>query len=253
MLRWKFGLVPRESPSPTAKELTPETLQLAAPDLPRLHNPAPSQTQLTWIGHSTFLIQHHGQNSLTDPIFGDCLTPIPGVRLRQSTLKPVRLMQSAASHINAGNLSERIPAPPGDGEMAGLARLLNQMFDRLENSFQPIKRSTADTSHELMTPLSIIRLHAERMRNQAELPEAIRHLLDEQLQEVTHLTETLEKLKVLTKADASALQLKLVPSATDEFIANFAEDAQLLAESKGYWLLALPLCPGPQRTGGGEF
>lgn len=156
-----------------------------------------------------------------------------GLRLRQSTLKPVRMMQTAASHITASNLSERIPAPPGDSEMAGLARLLNQMFDRLENSFQQIKRFTADASHELMTPLSVIRLHAEQMRNQPELPEAIRHSLDEQLQEVTHLVETLEKLKVLTKADASALQLKFAPSASDEFIASFAEDAQLLAESKG--------------------
>ncbi|HEX5397799.1 MAG TPA: ATP-binding protein, partial [Verrucomicrobiae bacterium] len=75
-------------------------------------------------------------------------------------------------------------------------------------------------------------LHAERMRNQPELPESVCRSLDEQLEEVTHLTETLEKLKVLTKADASALQLKLEPIPANEFIASFAEDAQLLAESK---------------------
>ena len=141
-------------------------------------------------------------------------------------------MQDAASRINASNLNERIPVPRGDGEMAGLAWLLNQMFDRLENSFKQIKRFTADTSHELMTPLAIIRLHAERMRNEPNLPERIRHSLDEQLQEVAHLTETLEKLMVLTKADSSVLPLNLKRSATADFIASFAEDAQLLAESK---------------------
>jgi signal transduction histidine kinase len=156
-----------------------------------------------------------------------------GLRLRRSTLKPVRLMQAAASHITASNLSERIPVPSGDSEMASLARLLNQMFDRLENSFQEIKRFTADTSHELLTPLSVIRLHAERMRDQPQLPDSVRNSLDEQLQEVTHLTETLEKLKVLTKADASALLLKRELSATDQFIASFAEDAQMLAEHQG--------------------
>lgn len=155
-----------------------------------------------------------------------------GLRLRRSTLKPVLMMQAAASHINASNLNERIPVPRGDGEMAGLARLLNQMFDRLENSFKQIKRFTADTSHELMTPLSVIRLHTERMRNEPGLPERVRQSLDEQLQEVAHLTETLEKLMVLTKADSSALPLDLKSSATAGFIANFAEDAQLLAESK---------------------
>jgi len=155
-----------------------------------------------------------------------------GLRLRRSTLKPVRLMQAAASHINASNLIERIPVPRGDGEMVGLATLLNQMFDRLEDSFKQIKRFTADTSHELMTPLSVIRLHGERMRDEPDLPERMRHSLDEQLQEVAYLTETLEKLMVLTKADSSVLPLNLKLSATREFIANFAEDAQLLAESK---------------------
>lgn len=156
-----------------------------------------------------------------------------GMRLRKSTLKPVRMMQDAAGHINASNLNERIPVPSGDGDMAGLARLLNQMFDRLENSFKQIKRFTADTSHELMTPLSVIRLHVERMRNEPDLPERIRQSLDEQLQVVAHLTETLEKLMVLTKADSSVLPLNLKRCATTDFIANFEEDAVLLSESKG--------------------
>lgn len=155
-----------------------------------------------------------------------------GMRLRRSTLEPVRLMKLTASHINASNLNERVAVPRGDSEMAGLARLLNQMFDRLENSFKQIKRFTADTSHELMTPLTVIRLHAERMRNETALPERIRQSLDEQLQEVAHLSETLEKLKVLTKADSSALPLDFKLSATSEFILNFSEDAQLLAEDK---------------------
>jgi signal transduction histidine kinase len=155
-----------------------------------------------------------------------------GMRLRRSTLEPVRTIKATASHINASNLNERIPVPRGDSEMAGLARLLNQMFDRLENSFKQIKRFTADTSHELMTPLAVIRLHAERMRNEAELPERIRQSLDEQLQEVAHLCETLEKLMVLTKADSSVLPLDLKSSSTSEFVSNFAEDAQLLVEDK---------------------
>ena len=163
------------------------------------------------------------------------LSTLVGLRLRRSTLKPVRLMQDAASHINANNLNQRLPVPRGDGDMAGLARLLNQMFDRLENSFKQIKRFTADTSHELMTPLSVIRLHMEKMRNEPGLPEHIRHSLDEQLQEVAHLTETLEKLMVLTKADSSVLPLNLKLSSTADLIANFAEDAQLLAESKERW------------------
>lgn len=160
------------------------------------------------------------------------LSVLVGMRLRRSTLEPVRMMKVTASHINASNLNERVPVPRGDGEMAGLARLLNQMFDRLENSFKQVKRFTADTSHELMTPLTVIRLHAERMRNDVELPERVRQSLDEQLQEVAHLSETLEKLMVLTKADSSVLPLDFKSFSTSEFILNFGEDAQLLAEDK---------------------
>ena len=156
-----------------------------------------------------------------------------GLVLRNSTLRPIRLMQSAARHISASNLSERIIVPPDSGEMSALAGLLNEMIDRLEKSFNHAKRFTAEVSHELMTPLSIIRLHTERLLNDPDLPAKYQHSVEEQLQETLHLTETLERLLMLAKADSSALLLKLQFVAVHEYVAQFAEDAQLLAESRG--------------------
>ncbi len=156
-----------------------------------------------------------------------------GLALRHSTLRPVRRMQAAARRISASNLGERIAVPPGGGEMAALARLLNEMIDRLEKSFNHAKRFTADVSHELMTPLSIIRLHTERLLNDPDLPAKHHHSVEEQLQETLHLADTLERLLMLAKADCSALSLKLRPVATADFMGQFAEDAQLLAESRG--------------------
>lgn len=156
-----------------------------------------------------------------------------GSRLRDSTLRPVRLMQTTARRISASNLSERIPVPTAGGEMAALARLLNEMIDRLEKSFNHAKRFTADTSHELMTPLSVIRLHTEKLLNDSDLPPKHRHSVEEQLQETLHLTETLERLLMLAKADSTVLPLKLQPVALQNFVGQFAEDAQLLAESRG--------------------
>jgi len=155
-----------------------------------------------------------------------------GLALRHSTLRPVRLMQAAARRISANNLGERIVVPPGSGEMAALARLLNEMIDRLEKSFNHAKRFTADVSHELMTPLSVIRLHTERLLNDPELPMKYHHSVEEQLQETLHLADTLERLLMLAKADSSALSLKLQPISTADFMGQFAEDAQLLAESR---------------------
>jgi signal transduction histidine kinase len=160
-----------------------------------------------------------------------------GLALRNSTLRPVRLMQDAARRISASNLGDRIVVPPGSGEMAELAGLLNGMIDRLEKSFNHAKRFTADVSHELMTPLSIIRLHTERLLNDPELPAKYHHSVEEQLQETLHLADTLERLLTLAKADSSALSLKLQPVSTAEYMGQFAEDAQLLAESRGLKLI----------------
>jgi two-component system heavy metal sensor histidine kinase CusS len=143
-------------------------------------------------------------------------------------------MQSTAQRITASNLNERIPVPSGGGEMASLALLLNEMIDRLEKSFHQVKRFTADTSHELMTPLSVIRLHAERLANDPELPSKFRHSVDEQLQETLHLAETLERLLTLAKAESSVLPLKIEACSTRAYMSDFTEDAQLLAESRGF-------------------
>jgi N-acyl-phosphatidylethanolamine-hydrolysing phospholipase D len=97
VLRWKLGCGPRETPPPagvfTANQWSPLT-----PDFKKLQAPDPSKIQLTWIGHSTFLIQHRHRNILTDPIFGDCLTPLPGLRLRRRTPPGLSLDQLPTIH-----------------------------------------------------------------------------------------------------------------------------------------------------------
>ncbi len=167
-----------------------------------------------------------------------------GLALRHSTLRPVRSMQAAAQRISASNFGERILVPPGRNEMADLARLLNAMIDRLEKSFNHAKRFTADVSHELMTPLAIIRLHAERLRHDPQLPAKYHHAVEEQWQETLHLADTLERLLMLAKADSSALSLKLQSLATSNFIGQFTEDAQLLAESRGLKVVLAKNEPG---------
>jgi len=85
VLRWKLGCGPREARRPVADGFPIRDLSSVDADLEALQNPDPSRIQLTWIGHSSFLIQHQGRNVLTDPIFGDCLTPVPGLRMRRCT------------------------------------------------------------------------------------------------------------------------------------------------------------------------
>ncbi len=76
-LRWKLNLAPKDPPVHTGTETA-----FIPPSPDPTKPPSPESIRLTWIGHSTFLIQHRGLNILTDPIFGDC-DPLPFVKIRR--------------------------------------------------------------------------------------------------------------------------------------------------------------------------
>lgn len=77
------------------------------------------------------------------------------------TLKPVEAIAARAEEIGGSTLNERVPVPPTDDEVARLARTVNGMLDRLEQSAQRQKRFVADASHELRSPVASIRLQVE--------------------------------------------------------------------------------------------
>jgi N-acyl-phosphatidylethanolamine-hydrolysing phospholipase D len=88
VLRWKLGLAGQRAEGyrtpPRVELMKRSPLPEAAAD-----SPPETQMRVTWIGHSTFLIQHMGLNILTDPIFGDC-QPVPIGRMRRSTAPGIR-------------------------------------------------------------------------------------------------------------------------------------------------------------------
>lgn len=84
-LRWRLGLGPQEEPALSPEVLPPFRPKLSKPDLNHLNHPDPTMIQVTWLGHSTFLIQVAGLNLLTDPIFSDRASPV-------SFLGPKRLV-----------------------------------------------------------------------------------------------------------------------------------------------------------------
>lgn len=77
--RWQLGRGPQEEPAVPPEELPPCNPRVFTPDPARLQNPDQHRIQLTWIGHSTFLVQFAGLNLLTDPVFSERASPVPGV------------------------------------------------------------------------------------------------------------------------------------------------------------------------------
>ena len=164
-------------------------------------------------------------------LFGSSL--LVGLLLSNVALAPVRAMQRSAQRISASNLSERLPVPAGKDEIAALARLLNDLFARLEAAFEQVKRFTADASHELKTPLSLIRLHAERLMQSTRLDSADLTQIESQLEEINRLNKLVESLLFIAKADAGSLPLDLRRHDTARFVAEIGEDADALAEDRG--------------------
>jgi N-acyl-phosphatidylethanolamine-hydrolysing phospholipase D len=98
VLRWKLGFGPREVKAPARNNFPINEFLPAASSCKGLQSQDPSRVQITWIGHSTFLIQYCNRNFLTDPIFGDCLTPFPGVLLHRKTPPGLMLNQLPPIH-----------------------------------------------------------------------------------------------------------------------------------------------------------
>jgi len=155
-----------------------------------------------------------------------------GLGLSQLALRPVRSIRETARHISSDNLSERIPVGTVRDEISELALLLNLMFDRLEASFQQIRRFTAEASHELKTPLSLIRLQAERLLVNGDLSPANAESVHVQLEELSRLSQIIEELLFLSRAEAQEIRLNLAPHDPGVLLDNFSQDARVLTEHK---------------------
>jgi len=156
-----------------------------------------------------------------------------GVALSRMALRPVRLIRQTALRIGSDNLSERIPVSGVRDEISDLAGLLNQMFDRLEYSFKEIRRFTAEASHELKTPLSLIRLQAEKLLVRSSLSSADEESVQMQLEELARLNRIIDELLFLSRAEARAITLQLTEQDPARYLSAFSQDARVLAEHHG--------------------
>ena len=154
-----------------------------------------------------------------------------GAGLSRIVLRPLQSISATATRIGSNSLSARIPIP-GTDEIADLARLLNAMFDRIETAFEQIKRFTAEASHELKTPLSLIRLHAERLLGGTLEPLQADAVIA-QLDEVARLNQIIDGLLFLSRAEANAVALDLHAIDPSVLMTEIAQDGAVLAEHEG--------------------
>jgi heavy metal sensor kinase len=130
------------------------------------------------------------------------LAGVAGYRMAREALQPLDKMAKRAETITASDLDQRLPVENPNDELGRMARVLNDLLQRLQNSFETLKRFTADASHELRTPLSSIRSVGEVGLQRLRTPEEYRDTIGSMLEEVTRLTETVDGLLSISRADA---------------------------------------------------
>ena len=149
-------------------------------------------------------------------------------------LEPVDSMITEIREITDGrSLHRRLPVPMEKDELARLAATLNQMWTRLERSFVALRRFTADASHELKTPLTVVRAGVERAITRPDMPPETLAALEETLQEVNRMTELLDSLLTLARADEGRAELHREPVDLREIVEEAGETGELLAEHAG--------------------
>jgi two-component system OmpR family sensor kinase len=153
-------------------------------------------------------------------------------------LRPIASISATASTISATNLSERIDSANVDRELEELAHVLNATFDRLEASFDRQARFTADASHELRTPLAVLRSQAQLALSRPRSGEDYRKAIEECLRAAERMTELVDGLLTLARADAGKLDLRREPVDLKRVTADALTQLRPLAEGLGIALAA---------------
>jgi heavy metal sensor kinase len=174
------------------------------------------------------------------------LASIGGYFLARKSLAPVVAMSSQAGRIGAANLHERLAVHNEKDELGHLARSFNSLLDRLSQSFERQQRFMADASHELRTPVAILRGESEVALSQhARSADEYRESLGVLHQEAARLTHIVEDLFTLTRADAGQYPLLPRDFYLDELVGECVHSARTLALAKKISLNFEEVCESP--------
>jgi signal transduction histidine kinase len=158
---------------------------------------------------------------------------IGGRWVARQGLAPIEAIRQAASRITVHNLAQRLPVPPAADEIAGLVAVLNATLDRLQRSFEQSVRFSAEASHHLKTPISVLRAGIEEILTDPETPAKQQTRADALLHQVHQLTSIAENLLLLARSDAGRLDLHHEQFDLSEVLDGACDDARAMADGEG--------------------
>ncbi|MES2525294.1 MAG: ATP-binding protein [Gemmatimonadota bacterium] len=141
-----------------------------------------------------------------------------------------RIIDQVEAITDGRSLHRRLAIGAAGDELARLSSTLNAMIERLETSFGALRRFTADASHELKTPLTVMRADVERAMSPVFTPTEQAVALEEALQQLTRMADLVDSLLTLARADEGRFDLYREPVELGELTREVVETARLLGE-----------------------
>lgn len=149
-----------------------------------------------------------------------------------NALRPINNVTNAARSIAAENLSQRVPETDTKDEISELSRTFNNLLNRLEKSFRAQENFVANASHQLNTPLAIIKGELDLLEKKNRTPDeeaAFRKSLREELE---RLIELVKKLLLISRVESGHASFVMAPVRIDEVLLNTTSRLNALAKNK---------------------
>ena len=144
-----------------------------------------------------------------------------------------RIIDQVEAITDGRSLHRRLAIGAAGDELARLSSTLNAMIERLETSFGALRRFTADASHELKTPLAVMRVDIERSLSPTSTATEQAIAIEEALQQVTRMADLVDSLLTLARADEGRFDLYREPVELGPLMREVVETARLLGEDAG--------------------
>jgi heavy metal sensor kinase len=157
------------------------------------------------------------------------LAALCGYWMSERALRPIHRITSTASLIDAQNLQLRLPLRGTNDELDFLSKTLNSMFDRIELAYGRVMQFTADASHELRTPVAVIRANAEYLLMEKPDEERTARGIADILKESEFMTRLVGDLLTLARADRDQLSLEKELFEMEEAFGEIVVRSEILA------------------------
>ncbi len=157
--------------------------------------------------------------------------------MARHSFEPIGDIAREARHISARHLDRRIDVPSAGDELAEMVTVINDMLDRLEAAFKSQERLLGDVSHELKTPLAVLRGQAQVLQRKSPTLEEYCEFAASVREEMDHLNDVVDSFLAISRAEGRLSQSALSDVALNEQVVDAVRHCQTVAKQRGIRLL----------------